>query len=151
MASDSKHWTRRDFMANGGKAAAGLTAASVLASRGKVQAAPAITDNVIGANGRINMAIIGTGGRGGGLLSSFAKIPNIHIKTICDVDENVFPSRVKKVKDAHGYAPGTEWDMRKVFDDPDIDAVAIARVLPSQDDDFQRANRHHRSRATRPA
>ncbi len=131
MVSDSKHWTRRDFMANGGKAAAGLSAASVLASCSQIDGTPVIspttkTGRVIGANGRINMAIIGIRGRGGGLLSSFAEIPNVHIKTICDVDENLFPARVKKIHDAHGYSPGTEWDMRKVFADPDIDAVAIA-------------------------
>ena len=130
MESDSKHWTRRDFMANSGKAAAGLTAASVLVSRGKMQAAPAkspttITDRVIGANGRINMAIIGTGGRGGGLLSSFAKIPDIHIKTICDIDENTLRRRTGAVAEKTGKRPTMLKDFRRALDDPAVHALVI--------------------------
>jgi predicted dehydrogenase len=42
------------------------------------------------------------------------------------VDEELYPERVEKVREAIGTAPQTEWDMRRVFDDADIDAVSIA-------------------------
>ena len=45
---------------------------------------------------------------------------NVVIKTICDADERLFPSRSKIVMDKTGVKPLTEWDMRKVFDDKDI-------------------------------
>ena len=55
-----------------------------------------------------------------------AKAENVFVKTICDVDENLFDERVKAVKDIQGESPGTEVDMRRVFEDKDIDVVSIA-------------------------
>ena len=51
---------------------------------------------------------------------------NVNLKTICDVDEELYAERIKKVQDVIGTKPLTEWDMRKVFDDKEIDAVSIA-------------------------
>lgn len=126
MVSDSKSFSRRDFLSTSGKAAAGLAATGVLASCQEMQTMPVKQSRVIGANDRINLAIVGAGGRGNGLLQEFANIENVHIKAICDTDESRFPSRVKAIKDKHGYAPATEWDMRRVFDDDSIDAVVFA-------------------------
>ena len=56
----------------------------------------------------------------------FSKIPGVKIKTICDIDENLFPERVDYLQKTYGYKPSTEWDMRRVFDDKDIDAVTFA-------------------------
>jgi predicted dehydrogenase len=84
---------------------------------------------IIGANERINISVIGVRGQGFGHLRRWAgmsKENNVMIKTICDVDENLWAERVQAVKDLQGTAPGTEYDMRKVFDDKDIDAVSIA-------------------------
>ena len=39
------------------------------------------------------------------------------MKTLCDVDEELYPERAKKVQDAMGTAPKYEWDMNKVFED----------------------------------
>jgi hypothetical protein len=50
---------------------------------------------------------------------------NVFIKTICEADERLFASRSKTITDKTGVKPGTEWDMRKVFDDKDIHAVSI--------------------------
>lgn len=54
---------------------------------------------------------------------------NVIVKTICDADELLFPSRSKMVFDQTGIKPKEEWDMRKVFDDKEIDAVSI--VIPN--------------------
>ena len=94
---------------------------------------PAMTaksySNILGANDRINMATIGIRGRGSNLMDSFSRMyeDNIFMKTICDVDTQFFAERIKTAtKNQKGNEPGTEVDMRRVFDDPDIDAVAIA-------------------------
>lgn len=86
-------------------------------------------NSILGANDRINMSVIGVRGQGNGHLgqwSRMAKDKNVFVKTICDVDENLFAARVNEVNETQGEKPGTQVDMRKVFDDKDIDAVSIA-------------------------
>jgi len=85
--------------------------------------------NIIGANERINMCVIGVRGQGHGHLRRWAGMANdnnVRVRTICDVDENLFPERIKTVTDLQGDVPGTEVDMRRVFEDNDVDAVSIA-------------------------
>jgi hypothetical protein len=58
-------------------------------------AAVSTKGGVIGANDRINIAIIGIRGRGMYLAEGFAKIPNVSVKTFCDIDANLFAERVR--------------------------------------------------------
>lgn len=84
---------------------------------------------ILGANDRVNMGIIGLRGRGGNLLNSFAGMydDGVTIKTICDVDTQFFDKRVAQAAEKQGgNKPGTVTDMRKIFDDKDIDAVVVA-------------------------
>lgn len=86
-------------------------------------------NSIMGANDRVNMCVIGTRGQGFGHLkrwASMAESENVYVKTICDVDENLWAERVQAVNEIQGKKPGTEVDMRKVFDDKDVDAVSIA-------------------------
>lgn len=110
----NKKQTRRSFLKTSG---AGLTAAAV---------ANFIPRSVFGAGERIHVAVIGIRGQGGSHINGFGEIEGVHIKTIVDVDENLLPHRVKEVEEKFGYAPGTAYDMRAVFDDPEIDAVTFA-------------------------
>ncbi len=126
MKSKSEKNSRREFLIRGTQAAAGLVAAGSLASCEATKARPLAKGRVIGANDRINMAVIGIRSRGMGLANGFAGLENVHVKTLVDVDENLFAERVKKIEGVQGTAPGTAWDMRRVFDDKDIDAVAMA-------------------------
>jgi len=85
--------------------------------------------SIVGANERINIAVIGIGGRGGSHISSWCSLKeshNVHLMTLCDTDEKFFADRSKTVTDLTGIKPTTEWDMRKVFDNRDIHAVSIA-------------------------
>jgi predicted dehydrogenase len=118
--SGKEDLTRRTFLA--GTAASAATCAIF---PGRLAGAPA-TGKVLGANDRINLAVIGIHGQGGTHIDGFAKIPNVRIKTLCDLDENLYAERIQGIEKAHGYAPQTEWDMRKVLDDKDIDAVTFA-------------------------
>ncbi|MEM8485669.1 MAG: Gfo/Idh/MocA family oxidoreductase [Bacteroidota bacterium] len=85
--------------------------------------------NILGANERINMSVIGVRGQGFSHLRRWAGMAennNVVIRTICDIDENLFEQRIKAVEELQGEAPGTEIDMRRVFDDQEIDAISIA-------------------------
>lgn len=85
--------------------------------------------SIIGANERITMAVIGIRGQGNGHIGKWCSLKdnrNVFLKTLCDVDEQFFQDRSKKVEDAIGTKPLTVWDMREVFDDREIDAVSIA-------------------------
>jgi len=111
--------TRRQFLKSTTRTAAGTVMAGAAVSA-------SINRNILGANDRINMAVIGIHGQGGAHIGGFSRIPNVRIKTLCDIDENLFPQRVKTLQDRYQYVPLTEWDMRKVFEDKEIDAVSIA-------------------------
>jgi len=126
MASKSKKISRREFLDRSTRTAAGVLAAGALASCAGQKIVYAPKSRVIGANERINMAVIGIRGRGRGHIEEFAKIPNVRVKTLCDIDERLYAYRVKKAADIQGYTPGTEYDLRRVFDDKDIDAVSTA-------------------------
>lgn len=84
--------------------------------------------SVIGANERINLAIIGIRNQGSVHIDSFCKLKdshNVRIATLCDTDEALFASRMKTVSEKTGSQPRAEWDLRRVLDDKDIDAVSI--------------------------
>jgi predicted dehydrogenase len=106
---------RRTFLGTAAKAAALSTVA-----------APVVSNTVLGANDRINLAVLGIRIRGGQHCRGFTQIPGVRVKTLCDPDENLFAERVAEVDGFQGYKPGTEYDLRRVFEDKDIDAVTIA-------------------------
>jgi predicted dehydrogenase len=85
--------------------------------------------SIVGANERLTMAVIGIRGRGGDHIESWCALMenrNIRLKTICDADEQFFPERSKYITEKTGTKPVTEWDMRKVYDDKEINAVSLA-------------------------
>jgi predicted dehydrogenase len=85
--------------------------------------------SIIGANDRINVAVVGIRGQGGSHINDYCSMKDSHnvmLKTLCDVDEQFFAERSKTVVSRTGVKPLNEWDMRKVFDDRDIHAVSFA-------------------------
>jgi predicted dehydrogenase len=116
MSEQKNKLNRREFMS---RSIGGVVAASMIA--------PTILPrSIFGANDRINLAVIGIRGQGGGHIHGFSDLPNVRVHTICDCDENLFSARMREVEEKHGYKPKTRWDLRKVLDDKDIDAVTIA-------------------------
>ncbi len=114
MTAERSGISRRRFTAT-----TTLTAAAVVAGGAR---------RVLGANDRVVVAIVGIRGQGNALKQGFAKLPGVEIKTLCDVDQNLFASRAKdpSLADRPGFRPGYEKDMRRVFEDKDVDAVVIA-------------------------
>ncbi len=108
---------RRSFLITAGAAAS--AARSFAASK-----AAASSGRVIGANDRINVAVIGTGGRGFYVAREFAKVGegphNARIAMVCDV----YQKRVTRGKEAYK-CDGT-LDYREVLNKSDIDAVIVA-------------------------
>ncbi|HEY8535054.1 MAG TPA: Gfo/Idh/MocA family oxidoreductase [Vicinamibacterales bacterium] len=117
--------TRRAFGTRvGGIAAAALAAGTDLITPTTAWARRRIR----GANDRVVLATIGIRGQGRALTRGFARLPNVEIKTLCDIDANLADERVNdpRLKDVESYRPTFVQDLRRVLDDKDIDAVIIA-------------------------
>lgn len=74
----------------------------------------------------INIAVIGIRSRGKDQYRALAKIPNVKIAVLCDIDQRLFPEAVGEVEALTGFKPAIETEYRKVLDNKDIDAVSIA-------------------------
>jgi predicted dehydrogenase len=121
--------SRREFATRVGAAAAGVAAgANLFGARLEAAAAPHVGGRIIGANDRVVTASIGIRGQGNALKRGFARLPNVEIKTLCDIDANLAPERIndERLADVATFKPGFAQDLRRVLDDKDIDAIVIA-------------------------
>ena len=109
----SSHFSRRQFLRTAG--AAGITAWT---ARSRAQ--------IAGANTDIRVAVIGFGGRGGSHIGAFSSMPGVRLVALCDVDQKVLDSEVKKVSEKTKTEVKGYRDLRQLFDAKDIDAVSIA-------------------------
>jgi len=123
--NEQKGISRRDFASRLGVAAAGLAVGGEFL-RPAVHAAT--QGRILGANDRVVLASIGIRGQGNSLKRGFARLANVEIKTLCDVDANLAPERIndQRLADVPTFKPGFVQDLRRVMDDKDIDAVIIA-------------------------
>jgi len=120
--------SRRDFGAKLGAAAAGVVGTHLVGGDAIVTASAAINPRIIGANDRVITASIGVRGQGNSLKRGFARLPNVTIKTLCDIDGNLEASRVNdpQLASVPTFRPTFVQDLRRVLDDKDVDAVVIA-------------------------
>lgn len=110
---------RRNFISNAVVGSVGLTLGASLS--------PVKAKNM-GAGDKIVLALIGCGGRGRAVLSGIVtENENTEVKYLCDVNETIaaIPEETEKYKVKQGYAPIFVTNMKKVFDDKDVDAVVI--------------------------
>ena len=126
--SKRREISRRDFASRSILAVAGVAASKAALGAPRPASGPAVGSRVMGANDRVVVASIGIRGQGDALKRGFARLPNVEIKTLCDVDENLFASRAKDpaLQNVETFRPGYQRDLRRVFDDKDVDAVMIA-------------------------
>jgi len=107
---------RRQFLGRSARQAAGVAAGVVtLAAAGSASASE-----------RVRLGVIGVRNRGRELAGLLAKFPDVEVCSLCDVDAGVLPAAVSTVVEQSGIAPQCERDVRRLFDDPTIDAVVIA-------------------------
>lgn len=86
-------------------------------------------NSIIGSNDRVTVAVVGIRGQGGTHINSYCGMKdskNVRLKTLCDADEQYFADKVKIVQTRTGETPTTVWDIRKVLEDKEIDAVSCA-------------------------
>jgi len=74
----------------------------------------------------VTVGVVGTNGRGTALAASFASIGGARVAYVCDVDERVIDKAVSAIGDKQSHAPKRVTDLRRIFDDPSVDAVVIA-------------------------
>ena len=138
---------RRNFFRLASVGAAGLTLGASCKSSGKNEAAPdpvsetketvpsyrsemkssfAATGNK-GPNDRVVLALIGAGSYGSMLILEAAKSgANILIKYVCDVDDTRVGYATSELEKIQHFKPIHVRDMRKVFEDKEVDGVFIA-------------------------
>lgn len=105
--------TRREFLNLAGGA---MLTAGALAGAGKAAA----------ANDRIQFAGIGLRSRGWALTRCAHESGLADIAALCDVDQKVLEKRAAEVKEMTGKTPRLYQDVRELYADEGIDAVAIA-------------------------
>ncbi|HSZ16341.1 MAG TPA: Gfo/Idh/MocA family oxidoreductase [Terracidiphilus sp.] len=109
--------TRREFLDTLAVGAAGLAIGSTAKSYGQI----------MGANERLNFAVIGLNSRAYAHLSSLhANQAAARIAYVCDVETNIMAKFAAETEKQMGYAPKREQDFRKVLALKDIDAITIA-------------------------
>ena len=97
--------TRRGFVA--------ATAAAAAAQR-------------VSAQDQVQVGVVGVGGRGRSLTGLLTRFPDVKIGWMVDADQASLERAQKVIEDAGAAQPRTTDDMRRVFDDPSVDAVVIA-------------------------
>lgn len=113
---------RRDFLKRSGAFGAGVT----LANRAVARPKPKVNaSRILGANDRINIALVGCGGRGSSDAESFAKYGAEH-NNACQIIavSDVYQKRLKQTAEEHK-AKGF-LDYREALAMPDVDAVIVA-------------------------
>ena len=91
-----------------------------------IVAGGALATRAFGANDRINLAVIGVGGRGTALLNLIGRQENVKIAAVCDVNQTQMERAAARAQELQGEKPKQFADMRKLFDDKDIDGVTVA-------------------------
>ena len=80
----------------------------------------------IGAGDRVRIGVVGIRGMGQTHIEEFSRLPNVEVAALCDVDENLFPEIIKKhFADRGRPTPKTYFDLRRLYEDKDIDAVSV--------------------------
>lgn len=79
----------------------------------------------MGANDRVNIAIVGVGGRGRDHIKQYAKLGDARIYALCDVDQANLERGVALAQKLTGNKPKTYEDMKDVFADKEVHAVSM--------------------------
>jgi predicted dehydrogenase len=85
----------------------------------------ALGARVLGANDRVNVAVIGFGGRAHDLVPAFGKLPDCRVAAICDIDRTRLAAGVEMAAQVQGFKPAAYQDIRKLLENKEIDAIAV--------------------------
>ena len=107
--------TRRHFI--------GSTAASTAAVGLGFSSLKALAES--SPNEKVVVGVMGLS-RGSALAAGFAKLPNVEVKYLCDVDQDRIPALTKRIEETSGKAPECITDFRRILDDKSVDALVCA-------------------------
>src|SRR5580704_16795058 len=96
--------TRRDFLTRTSTAALGLGLSARTMSRAQ------------GANERVVMGVIGTGGMGRSNMSGLLKVPGVEFAAVCDVDDGQWNKALELQSKEGRPIPSVYRDFREVLD-----------------------------------
>jgi predicted dehydrogenase len=109
--------TRREFLDTVAVGTAGLAVGSTAKSYAQI----------LGANDRLNFAVIGLNGRAYAHLSSLkANKSAARISHVCDVDKNILQKFAASAQREMGETPAADTDFRRILQQKDVDAITIA-------------------------
>ena len=80
----------------------------------------------VAASDKVNIGMIGVGGRGRGLLGTFSSLSDVNVAYLCDADQASLERAGRVLERAGKPVPQTTNDMRRLFDSKDVDAVVVA-------------------------
>ena len=108
------NFNRRDFIKRSALATAGVFLYSPMLVHGR-----SLADKIV-------VGVVGTNSRGHYLARLFAQLPDVEVGFICDVDANVLERTVADIEKLTGKRPKAYKDVRKLLEEKDLDAIAIA-------------------------
>ena len=112
----SQDTTRRDFLKRTGRAAVGAGIGLMAqARRSAVAQEP-------GANEKVVLGVIGTGGRGTSIMRTAMRCAGVEVAAVCDV----YDERLNRAREVAGELAKPYADYRQLLERADIDAVIIA-------------------------
>src|ERR1700757_1989309 len=91
----------------------------------KASAQSSVHARVRGANEDIRVAVVGFNGRGNDHIKELTGLKGVRLVALCDVDSKVLERGVRTMKDRNELVEGYQ-DIRKLLENPDIDAISIA-------------------------
>jgi predicted dehydrogenase len=109
-------FSRREFLRRSSILAGGL---AVAGKTGRMFAATSTPD-------KVSIGVVGCNGRGMAHIAALASLPNAEISYICDVDQRAVKHGQAFVVKAGRTEPRGVTDLRRILDDPKVDAISIA-------------------------
>ncbi len=124
MKFDIAKLSRREFVDRSLLAASAALAAGPLSK--SAFAVEASDVRRIGPNEKVRVAVIGVNGQGSNHVAEWTSLPDVDLVAICDVDKAAYEKACKRVKGEGRKKPEYYADVRKLFENKNIDAVSIA-------------------------
>jgi predicted dehydrogenase len=81
---------------------------------------------VASANDRVRVAVCGIRGQGFTHIEEYARLENVEVAAVCDVDDNIVRQRLADMERLGMPKPKVYTDPRRVMEDKSIDAVSVA-------------------------
>lgn len=107
---------RRRFLAQSAQAGFALSTIAV----------PAFLRAGAAPNARIRIGIMGVNGRGSDLAAGFSALDGAEVAYVCDVDERAIAKGIHAISSKQSTQPKTVEDFRRILDDKEVDALAVA-------------------------